>query len=151
MLACLAAIQPSIALAARGNLAGQPPRPKTVKVYFYHEPGEYIDLAPVERKVNTAAPARAALEALLRGPTRQERRKGFESLASADKFSIGSLKIAGGTARVNFIASRTWLGWPGDLAPARFKKAVELTLQQFPNVSRVIVSLNGDAKFADEQ
>ena len=123
---------------------------KEVTVYFYHDPGEYIDLSPVTRSVNATAPARPAIEALLKGPTAAERRRGFESLASASEFRIGSLSISGGTARVNFISKRSWAGWPGDLAPARFKIAVELTLKQFPSVQRVIVSLNGDEKFADE-
>jgi len=124
---------------------------KEVKIYFYHDPGEYIDLAPVTRSVNAAAPARPAIEALLKGPTAAERRKGFDSLASASDFRIGSLKISGGTARINFISTRRWHGWPGDLAPVRFKTAVELTLKQFPSVRRVIVSLNGDEKFDDER
>ena len=124
---------------------------KEVKVYFYHDPGEYIDLAPVMRSVNAVAPARPAIEALLKGPTAAERRRGFDSLASASDFRIGSLKISGGTARINFISTRRWHGWPGDLAPVRFKTAVELTLKQFPSVRRVIVSLNGDEKFYDER
>jgi hypothetical protein len=57
------------------------------------------------------------------------------------------LRIAGGTARVNFVVSKTWAGFPGDTAPSRFKKAVELTLKQFPNVQSVIVTLNGDPNF----
>jgi len=122
-----------------------------VKVYFYHEPGEYIDLAPVMRSVNASAPARAAIEALLKGPTAAETRRGFQSLASASDFRIGSLKIVAGTARINFISTRRWTGWAGDLAPVRFKTAVELTLKQFPSVQRVIVSLNGDEKFYDER
>jgi len=124
---------------------------KEIKVYFYHDPGEYIDLAPVTRSVNAAAPARPAIEALLKGPTAVERRRGFGPLASASQFRIGSLKISGGTARINFVSKRSWAGWPGDLAPARFKIAVELTLKQFPSVQRVIVSLNGDEKLADER
>lgn len=131
-----------------GTLSHSPQRQKQVKVYFYTETNpEYIDLGPVKRMVSAISPARAALEALLAGPTPEEIRKGFDSLASAGEFSIGSLKISNGTARVNFVASRTWAGWSGDLAPVRFKKAVELTLKQFPNVRRVIVSLNGDTKF----
>lgn len=122
---------------------------KEVKIYLYHEPGEYIDLAPVTRSVNGAAPARPAIEALLKGPTAAERQRGFDSLAS--EFRIGSLKISGGTARINFVSTRRWAGWPGDLAPVRFKTAVELTLKQFPSVRRVIVSLNGDERFADER
>jgi hypothetical protein len=124
---------------------------KEVKVYFYHDPGEYIDLAPVTRSVNAVAPARPAIEALLKGPTAAERRRGFDSLASASDFRIGSLKISGGTARINFISTRRWRGWPGDLAPVRFKTAVELTLKQFLSVRRVIVSLNGDENFDDER
>jgi spore germination protein GerM len=124
---------------------------KEVKVYFYHDPGEYIDLAPVTRSVSAVAPARPAIEALLKGPTAAERRRGFKPLASANDFRIGSLKIIGGTARINFVSTRRWAGWPGDLAPVRFKTAVELTLKQFPTVRRVIVSLNGDEKFYDER
>jgi hypothetical protein len=124
---------------------------KEVKVYFYLEPGEYIDLSPVSRLVNGNAPARAAVEALLKGPTAEESQRGFESLAGASEFQIGYLKIARGTARINFISRRNWMGWPGDLAPVRFRKAVEVTLKQFPSVQRVIVSLNGDPKFDDER
>jgi Sporulation and spore germination len=124
---------------------------KEVKVYFYHDPGEYIDLAPVTRLVSSVAPARPAIEALLRGPTAAEKQKGFGPLANASDFRIGSLKIVDGTARINLISTRRWHGWPGDLAPVRFKTAVELTLKQFPSVRRVIVSLNGDAKFYDER
>jgi spore germination protein GerM len=124
---------------------------KEVKVYFYHEPGEYIDLAPVKRLVNASAPARAAIEALLKGPTAAEGRRGFQSIASASDFRIGSLKIVGKTARINFVSTRRWAGWPGDLAPVRFKTGVELTLKQFPSVQRVIVSLNGNTKFYNER
>lgn len=123
---------------------------KEVKVYFYHDPGEHIDLAPVTRSVSANAPARPAIEALLKGPTAEERRRGFGPLASASEFRIGSLSIRGGTARINFVSKRSWAGWPGDVAPIRFKTAVELTLKQFPSVRRVIVSLNGDEKFYDE-
>jgi spore germination protein GerM len=126
---------------------GHAPKLKTVKVYFYHDPGEYIDLSPVERRVSAASPARAAINALLKGPTRAERQKGFDSLSGASDFAIGSLKITGGTARINLVVSRSWLGWSGDLSAVRFKKAVELTLKQFPNVREVIVSLDGDTKF----
>lgn len=140
---------------ADASVSGAPQRRvaarKEVKVYFYHDPGEYIDLAPVLRSVSAIAPARPAIEALLNGPTATERRKGFGPLASVSEFRIGSLKISGGTARINFVSNRRWGGWPGDLAPVRFKTAVELTLKQFPSVQRVIVSLNGDKNFASEK
>ncbi len=150
IVALLSLPQTSQARTANGKLKHQPSKGKQVKVYFYHENGEYIDLSPVWRVVRAASPARAALEALLAGPTPAEERKGFGALASANEFSIGSLVIKNGTARVNFVASRTWAGWGGDLAPVRFKKAVELTLRQFPNVRRAVVSLNGDPNFDSE-
>jgi len=126
------------------------PASMKVKVYFYHDPGEYIDLSPVTRLVSATAPARASIDALLKGPTAQERQQGFDSLASASDFKIGSLSITAGTAKINLVSRRSWHGWPGDTAPIRFKTAVELTLKQFPTVQKVIVSLNGDTKFADE-
>ena len=144
-----------VALVAEASVTGTPQRKvaarKEVKVYFYHEQGEYIDIAPVMRSVNATAPARPAIEALLKGPTAAERQRGFGPLASASEFRIGSLSIRGETARVNFVSKRGWAGWPGDVAPIRFKTAVELTLKQFPPVLRVIVSLNGDEKFYDER
>jgi len=142
-LVCLMPVPASYASKERTTSA----KTKKVKIYFYHDPGEYIDLAPVERRVSAVSPARAAINALLKGPTEEERSRGFDGLAGAPEFAIGSLKIARGTARINFVVSRTWAGFPGDIAPARFKKAVELTLRQFPNVRRVIVSLNGDRNF----
>ena len=146
VLACLTPIPSSSARSgAHKRQAGR----KLVKVYFYHEPGEYLDLAPVKRYVNAVSPARAAIAALLGGPTTEEQSRGFDGLASTDQFRIGSFRIKGGTARVNFLVSKTWAGFPGDTAPIRFKKAVELTLKQFPNVRRVIVTLNGDPNFAE--
>jgi len=121
-----------------------------VKVYFYHDPGEYIDLSPVTRLVNAVAPARAAVEGILNGPTPPEEKRGFGSLVSASDFRVGSLTIEDGTAVVNFVSTPNWHGWPGDLGPVRFKKAVELTLKQFATVKEVIVSLNGDKNFDAE-
>lgn len=136
-----------IVISSAGPAAAKGQRRKLVKVYFYHEPGEYIDLSPVKRSVSAVSPARAAITALLNGPTAEEQSRGFDGLASASDFRIGSLKIKDGTARINFVASKTWAGFPGDTAPIRFKKAVELTLKQFPSVRNVVVTLNGEPNF----
>jgi len=132
---------------AHSREASGKPKTKKVKIYFYHDPGEYIDLSPVERRVSAVSPARAAINALLKGPTAAERKKGFDDLAGTAELAIGSLRISRGTTTINFVANRAWHGWPGDLGPVRFKKAVELTLKQFPNVQTVIVSLNGEKNF----
>lgn len=146
-LACFIPWQVSHAHSNRSMPSSQRTKLKTVKIYLYHEPGEYIDLSPVERRVSAISPARAAINALLKGPTEEERGRGFDGVTSTGEFTIGSLTIVRGTARINFVASRTWAGFPGDIAPVRFKKAVEMTLKQFPNVRQVIVSLNGDKNF----
>ena len=145
-VACLILPQFSTAHPSAGMPGGQA-KTKKVKIYLYHEPGEYIDLSPVERRVSAVSPARAAINALLKGPTDEERSRGFDGLSGAGDFAIGSLKIVRGTARINFVVSRTWAGFAGDIAPVRFKKAVEMTLMQFPTVRRVIVSLNGERNF----
>ncbi|MFS8085040.1 MAG: hypothetical protein ACMG6H_05370, partial [Acidobacteriota bacterium] len=132
VLCCLVVF--SLAEVGMGQGPSKAPKPRRVKIYFYHEPGEYIDLSPVTRVLKSAAPARAAIQALLAGPTAEEQKRGFDGLASAGEFRIGSLTIRHGVARINFVASPAWAGFPGDIAPARFKKAVELTLAQFPNV-----------------
>ena len=136
---------------AQTSVKASSPKPQRIKIYFYHEPGEHIDLSPVTRVIRSATPARAAIQALLAGPTPAERRRGFDGLASAHEFAIGKLSIKNGTARVNFVSSRTWAGFPGDIAPVRFKTAVELTLKQFPSVKKVVVSLDGDLDFASEE
>lgn len=125
-------------------------RKRDARVYFWTErdstSANPFGLSAVNRRVDAREPARAALEALLRGPNASEKGRGYLSL-SVEEFDIGRLSISRGTARVNFVASRTWAGWPGDMAPARFREAVTRTLKQFPTVRRVIVSVNGDTRF----
>jgi len=140
----------SSAIAQGKSQSKKAPVRTEVKVYFYHDPGEYIDLSPVTRIVNAVTPARAAVEGLLKGPTAQEEKRGFGSLVSASDFRIGSLAITDGIAVIDFVPTPNWHGWPGDLGPVRFKKAVELTLKQFATVKEVIVSLNGDKDFDAE-
>jgi spore germination protein GerM len=119
---------------------------KEVDIWFHYEDNSF-ELKAVRRKVSATAPARAAIQALLAGPTPDEEKLGFGGLANPKDLVIGTLSVRRGTARVNFVVPPSWIGWPGDIAPARFKEAVKRTLQQFPNVKRVIVSVNGDANF----
>lgn len=125
-------------------------RKKEVQVYFWSERDSTernpLGVSAVRRMVNGREPARAALQALIGGPNAAEQKQGYLSL-SVEGFNIGLLSIRGGTARVNFVATRRWPGWPGDMSPGRFREAVTRTLKQFPTVRRVIISVNGDAKF----
>jgi spore germination protein GerM len=125
-------------------------RKKEVKVYFWRVNDSTrrnpFGVSAVKRTVDAAQPARGALEALLQGPNTSEQAQGYITLY-VKEFDIGLLSIKNGTARVNFVASRNWAGWAGDMSPGRFREAVTRTLKQFPTVRRVIVSVNGDPKF----
>jgi spore germination protein GerM len=139
-----------VSVATLPAVSAKAQRKKEVRVYLWRDSASTsanpLGVTPVKRMVDATQPARGALEALLDGPSTAEQSKGYSSL-SVEELSIGRLSIKGGTASVNFVASRTWAGWPGDLAPGRFREAVTRTLKQFPTVKRVIVSVNGDKKF----
>lgn len=104
-----------------------------------------FNLQPVLRAINSTAPARSALEALLAGPTAAEQNSGFRALDTED-ISITSLTVKNGEAHVSF-ERRGGERWAGDLAPATFRQAVERTLRQFPTVRRVIICVDGYRDF----
>jgi hypothetical protein len=125
-----------------------------VKLYFPHQ-GDSADskhnpsnLQPVTRKINAAAPLRPAMEALLNGPSSDEKQQGFYSL-STDGLSIVRVSLVNGAALVSFV-HRKGTVWPGDLAPLTFQDAVERTLKQFPRVRRTIICVDGYLDFGDE-
>jgi hypothetical protein len=108
-----------------------------------------LTLVPVQREVSVVSPARGALEALIAGPTEEEKEKGLLA-PHTDRLSIASLKIISGTARVAFTSSCTECPHlQGDLAVWRFTEAIQRTLKQFPNVRRVVICLDGYEDFGD--
>jgi hypothetical protein len=108
-----------------------------------------LALVPVPRMVSATTPARGAIEALIAGPTDEEKARGLRS-PYAEDLLIKSLEIDKGTARIS-LASKCLecARWPGDLAPWRFGEAVERTLKQFPPVKRVVICLDGMENFGD--
>ncbi|HEX5732762.1 MAG TPA: GerMN domain-containing protein [Blastocatellia bacterium] len=108
-----------------------------------------LALVPVRRMVSATTPARGAIEALIAGPTDEEKAQGLRS-PYAEDLLIKSLEINEGTARISLISKCAECGrWPGDLAPWRFGVAVERTLKQFPTVKRVVICLDGVENFDD--
>lgn len=100
---------------------------------------------PVEREiVKTQSIARAALEELLKGPTRKEMGEGFfTSLNSGVK--IQSLTIENGVARVDFDeALQFQVG--GSCRVSAIRAQITDTLKQFPTVREVIISIDGRAE-----
>ena len=129
------------------------PATRPVRIYLtdprINSPGNPFSLTPVSRRVAAAAPARPALNALLAGPNQTERAAGLRGV-EGEGLRIGSLGIAGGTARVNFVSPRP-KSWNGTLSAPRFREAITRTLRQFPTVQRVRVLVNGDPNFDSER
>jgi hypothetical protein len=128
-------------------------RGKVVKIYLRNDllkrktddPMELLmALAVVSRRVDAAAPARGALNALLVGPTAAEKNRGFES-PHAEYLSLRRLVIRHGLASVSLRTTRRmYARWPGDLSPGRFADAITRTLKQFSTVKRVAICLDGE-------
>ena len=104
------------------------------------DPGEIY--VAVSREVPaTPAIGRAAIEALLRGPTPEERDQGLESPVPAGTALLG-LRIDQAVAYADF--NRALLAHSG--GPAREKsiaRVISLTLEQFPTVREVVISVEG--------
>ena len=108
-----------------------------------------LTLVPVKREVSTVSPARGALEALIAGPTEEEKTRGLLA-PYTDGLTISSLRILNGTARVSFVSSCVECPrWQADLAVWRFTEGIGRTLKQFPNVRQVVICLDGFEDFAD--
>ncbi|MEK7195619.1 MAG: GerMN domain-containing protein, partial [Patescibacteria group bacterium] len=118
-----------------------------IKAYFGNEaknPGaEDCSLVyAVERRVEkTSAPARAALEELLAGPTDAEKNGSFFTSINAG-VRIQALTIQNGIARVDFDETlERAVG--GSCRVAAIRSQIVNTLKQFPTVKEVLISING--------
>jgi hypothetical protein len=102
---------------------------------------------PVARLVSkTQSTARAALEELLSGTTAAEKTQGyFTSLNPGVK--INSLTIKNGTAQVDFDEQMDFqMG--GSCRVSAIRAQITKTLEQFPTVKNVIISVNGNSEEA---
>jgi hypothetical protein len=127
---------------------------REVTVYMWSpaaENGDKYNLTPVQRMVYWMTPARSALEALIAGPTGNERGNGIRS-PHTENIAIKNLQIANGTALVSLNSDCPECGRfnrPEDAL--RFKEAIELTLKQFPSVRRVRICLDGYEDFYEAE
>lgn len=97
---------------------------------------------PAERFVpKTLAPAKAALEELLKGPSEKESGQGFyTSINSGVK--IQELTIVNGTAKVDFDETME-KGMGGSCRVSAIRAQITETLKQFSTVKEVVISVNG--------
>jgi len=135
---------------AGGRAKAKPARRRRVAIYLPGDgevsAGHPFGLQPVVRRVNAAAPVRATLQALLAGPTAAEKRAGFRSLDDAG-LRAGRIVLTRDACRVDFVSSGA-KSWAGDLSPATFKQAVEMTLRRLLKGRRIQVSVNGKEDFS---
>ncbi|MFH1161936.1 MAG: Gmad2 immunoglobulin-like domain-containing protein [Candidatus Jorgensenbacteria bacterium] len=125
-----------------GNVEAQ-----TVNVYFSsraedQEAMRCNETYPVARRIpKTQAPARTALEELLKGPDRVESGRGFFTSINPG-VKINSLAIADGVARADFDAMME-AGMGGSCRVTAIRSQITNTLKQFPAVREVIIGVEG--------
>lgn len=112
-----------------------------VSVYFNGPGQECENVIAVKRSVQkTTAPARAALEELLRGPYFSERSNYSTNINSG--VVIQSLTIADGVARVDF-SDLLGASVAGSCRVLGIRAQIEKTLMQFDTVKDVVISIDG--------
>jgi spore germination protein GerM len=140
--ACVAALLLAVAGAAAsgGRTAG-------VSVYFPRgDPGSSCTrVFAVRRAVATPAVLKGALQALLRGPTAAERRRGFGGWFSARTAGrLRGVRIANGVAHVDFRNFRRIVpNASTSCGSALLLAQLDRTVLQFPTVRRSIYSFDG--------
>lgn len=112
-------------------------------VFFAKEGGSGCPrTSAVGRSVpETVGVARAALEQVIVGPTREEQERGYRSFVPTDAV-INQLVISGGVATVDFSGSFDRVLGACNRDTARVQ--IEKTLLQFSTVTSVVLSVNGD-------
>ncbi|MFA5174928.1 MAG: GerMN domain-containing protein [Patescibacteria group bacterium] len=135
---------PSAAMPTQG--CGEPVEEMTVKVFFNNsvmDPENSCDkVFSAERKVKkTPAVARAALDELLKGPTEEEKTKGFFTSIN-DEVKINFINIdSDGNINVDFDEQlENSVG--GSCRVSAIRSQITETLKQFSTVKNVIISIN---------
>ncbi len=141
--------------AAAQKKASQTKKLRAVDVYFVKKSEEYdpknpANLFAVRRRIDARMSLAGALNALMRGATKQEEKRGL--FAPTYGIRLVSVMLNEGTAMARFTMPET-AQFSGTNSAIYFIKAVEQTVLQFPEVKRVTVCLNGTVDFwrEDEQ
>lgn len=125
------------------------PRSRAVRVFFNSSRlgGDSCEAVwPVPRAVDaTGSGVRAALTALLAGPTAAERDRGFLTNIP-EGVTVRSLRLEEGTAHVDF--DRSLDRAAGSCRVLAIRAQVERTLLQFPTVDDVVISVGGETEAA---
>lgn len=142
-----------VMLISSGAAFAQSAKTTTIKVYFSNEKlnPNIIDcnkVFPVTRKIpKTTAIAKAALEELFKGVTKEEEAKGYGSIpASESNGVLKSINVKNGAAYVNF--TKLILEQMGNATTScgggQYFGMIEKTLTQFPTIKKVYYAVEGD-------
>jgi len=118
-----------------------------VKVFFgsnFQDPGhtECAKVYPVERVMEaTETPVQKTLEELFKGTTELET-KGEYFTGINPATTINSLAVSGGTAKIDF-NDKLVENISSPCLITMIRSQITETLKQFPNVSKVVISING--------
>lgn len=117
----------------------------TVKVYFA-KAGDGSDCGTVysiDRSIDDKSAAfRAALDALLQGPTAAEKVQGYVTSIPVGVILKSAVADASGTVTADF-TKMLERGVTGSCRASRVRSQIEATLRQFPEVHNVVISVNG--------
>lgn len=117
----------------------------TVDVYFVAVINGQEEIVSRQREIpQTEAVGRAAIEALLVGPTSEEMAEGL-STAINDGVILQDLVIEDGVATADFNA-RLDEGVAGSAMVTAIRGQIEQTLLQFPTVDEVVISVDGETE-----
>lgn len=105
--------------------------------------GDCQKVFPLKRKIPyTLEVARKALEELIKGPNEEETKLGyFTSLPTSGKIQIQKLVIKDGIAQVDF-SKELEQGIGGSCRVSAIRAQIIKTLEQFPSVKKVIISID---------
>lgn len=99
----------------------------------------------VQREISkSAAPARAALEELLKGPSEQEKSKNFFTSIN-ENVKIKRLSITNGVAEVD-LSEELSANVGGSCRVSAIRAQITQTLKQFPTVREVVISIDGNTE-----
>jgi len=120
---------------------------KKVKVFFPNSKftPKMLDCSkvfPVERTVLAVPPGVAALEALLKGPTEEEKENGYLTSINSGVEVIG-FRVKEGIARVN-LSARIEENVGGSCWVRSIRAQIKETLQQFTRIEEVVIAVEGE-------
>lgn len=148
----LAAIGLAVVLVAALTAAPSsavPGTPYAVSIYAPHDGGGSCSrVFPLKRFVVTRTPLRAAMQALLAGPTAAERARGYGGwFSGATAGHLIGVRIANGVAFVDFHSfARHIPNASSSCGSALLLAQLDRTAKQFRSVDRTIYSFDGSPK-----